>query len=148
MHPSLGRLLAIALCVVIAPAVVVAHGYKRKSIEIVHPWTGDKAEPGGRDAIVCMDIKNSGREADRLVSASSVIAQRVEIRTSTEPLPRGIEIASRGRVDLSAKTQHLRLIGLKKELTAYDTLPVTLVFQRAGRINIDVLVEETSEAQK
>lgn len=148
MHSSLGRLLAIALCVVIAPAVVVAHGYKRNSIEIVHPWTGDKAEPGGRDAIVCMDIKNSGGESDRLVSASSAIAQRVEIRTSTKPLPRGIEIASRGRVDLSAKTQHLRLIGLKKELTAYDTLPVTLVFQRAGRINIDVLVEETSEAQK
>lgn len=144
MHPSLGRLLAITLCVVILPAVVAAHGYKRKSIEIVHPWTGDKAEPGGRDAIVCMDIKNSGGESDRLVSASSAIAQRVEIRTST----RGIEIASRGRVDLSAKTQHLRLIGLKKELTAYDTLPVTLVFQRAGRINIDVLVEETSEAQK
>jgi len=37
------------------------------------------------------------------------------------------------------------LVGLKKGLTAYDTLPVTLVFQRAGRIKIDVLVEETSE---
>jgi len=97
------------------------------------------------DAIVCMDIRNSGAEADRLVSATSTIAERVEIRTSSEPLPKGIEIAPRGRVDLTAKTQHLRLIGLKKSLTAYDTLPVTLIFQRAGRIKIDVLVEETSE---
>ena len=133
------------LCLAVSSVDASAHGYKRKSIEIVHPWTGDKAEAGGRDAIVSMDIKNSGAEADRLVSATSTIAERVEIRTSGGPLPRGIEIAPRGRVDLTAKTQHLRLVGLKKGLTAYDTLPVTLVFQRTGRIKIDVLVEEASE---
>ena len=133
------------LCLAVFATEASAHGYKRKSIEIVHPWTGDKAEAGGRDAIVSMDIKNSGAEADRLLSATSAIAERVELRTAAEALPKGIEIAPRGRVDLTAKTQHVRLIGLKKGLTAYDTLPVTLVFQRAGRIKIDVLVEETSE---
>jgi copper(I)-binding protein len=133
------------LCLVACATDASAHGYKRKSIEIVHPWTGDKAEAGGRDAIVCMDIKNSGAKADRLVSATSTIAERVEIRSSSEPLAKGIEIAPRDRVDLTAKTQHLRLIGLKKGLTAYDTLPVTLVFQHAGRIKIDVLVEEMGE---
>lgn len=128
-----------ALCATAASA----HGYKRKSIEIVHPWTADKPEPGGRDAIVCMDIKSSGAETDRLVGATSPIAERVEIRAAGGGT--AIEVAPRGRVDLTAKTQHLRLIGLKKSLTAYDTLPVTLVFQRAGRIKIDVLVEETSQ---
>jgi copper(I)-binding protein len=133
------------LCLAASAVDASAHGYKRKSIEIVHPWTGDKPEAGGRDAIVSMDVKNSGAEADRLVSATSTIAARVEIRTSSGPLPNGIVISPRGRVDLTSKTQHLRLVGLKKGLTAYDTLPVTLVFQRAGRIKIDVLVEETSE---
>ena len=126
------------LCLVVCATDASAHGYKRKSIEIVHPWTGDKAEAGGRDAIVCMDIKNSGAEADRLISATSPIAERVEIRAGTGAT--AIEIGPRGRVDLTSKSQHLRMVGLKKSLTAYDTLPVTLIFQRAGRIKIDVLV--------
>lgn len=134
-----------ALCVgiLLNPAPASAHGYKRKSIEIVHPWTGDKTEPGGHDAIVSMDIKNTGKAADKLVSATSPVAAKVEIHSGAGA--NAIEIAPGARVELTAKTQHLRMIGLKKSLTAYDTLPVTLVFKRVGRIKIDVLVEETSD---
>lgn len=144
MRAIVTSLLAVAVWLALAPPAS-AHGYKRKSIEIVHPWTGDKPEHGGRDAIVSMDIKNSGTVADRLVGVTSPIADRVEIRIAAGGQAKSIEIGPRGRVELTAKSQHLRLVGLKKELTAYDTLPMTLVFQRAGRINIDVLVEETRE---
>lgn len=141
MRNAIAGLMAMVLALGLADAAS-AHGYKRKSIEIVHPWTADKPQPGGRDAIVSMDIKNAGASADRLVSATSAIAERVELATGSAA--KAIEVAPRGRVDLTAKTQHLRLVGLKKSLAAYDTLPVTLVFERAGRIRIDVLVEEAS----
>ena len=132
-----------AACGVALSSPTLSHGYKRKSIEIVHPWTADKPQPGGRDAIVSMDIKNAGADPDRLVGATSMVAERVEVHTGSGA--KAIEVAPRGRVDLTANSQHLRLVGLKKALTAYDTLPVTLVFERAGRIRIDVLVEESSE---
>ena len=34
------------------------------------------------------------------------------------------------------------LVGLRKPLNAYDDFKMTLVFERAGRITIDVMVEE------
>jgi copper(I)-binding protein len=146
------RQVFLGLGLALVATVASAHGYKQKSIEVVHPWTFDRTEPGGRDAIVSMDIKNAGREPDRLLGASSTIAHRVEIRAAPDQ-SRGadkrssavIEIGPASRLDLTAKGLHLRLIGLKKSLTAYDTLPVTLVFEKAGRLKIDVLVEEASD---
>lgn len=129
-----------------------AHGYKRKTLEIVHPWTSEKPEAIATEAAVGMTIRNAGRQAERLIAARSSVAERVEIRrpeaghvqASAKRSPPGIAIPSRGDVHLKPSAAHLRLIGLKKPLVAYDTLPVTLVFERAGTIEIDVLVEEAT----
>jgi hypothetical protein len=37
------------------------------------------------------------------------------------------------------------LTGVKRRLVAYDTFRLVLVFQRAGRIPVDVMVEEAPE---
>lgn len=148
MRTTLIRFSAASYLMAINATGTMAHGYKQKAIEIVHPWTFDKPEPGGRDAIVGMEIKNSAAKPDRLVSASSAIAQRVEIRNASagpNNSSKAIEVGPGGKIDLGAKGAHLRLIRLKKALTAYDTLPVTLVFEGAGKIRIDVLVEEYIE---
>jgi hypothetical protein len=146
------RLLLASLFLTAFSLAACAHGYKHKAIEIVHPWTFDRPVPGSSDAIVGMDIKNAGEVPDRLIGASSAITARVAISGAAEPSrpagPTGIEIGPGAKVELGAKGPHLRLIGLKKELTAYDTLPVTLMFEKAGRIRIDVLVEESSEPQQ
>jgi copper(I)-binding protein len=39
------------------------------------------------------------------------------------------------------------LTGLKKRLNAYDTFRLTLVFEKAGRVPIDVMVEEMPEEE-
>lgn len=125
-----------------------AHGYKRKSIEIVHPWTSANAEAGGTEAAVGMTIRNTGRQSERLQSATSAVAERVEFRRaaadpgSPRPVSKFIEIKPGQEVHLRPSAGHVRLIGLKKALSAYDTLPLTLVFLRAGPVQVDVLVEE------
>ena len=127
----------------------LAHGYKRKAIEVVHPYTFATPEPGGRDAIVRMTLRNSSKQLERLKSAASVIAERVEIvvpkaaaGNGNNPVRPRLEIKPGGEVELSETVSHLRLVGLKRPLVAYDTLPVTLTFDKAGRLDIDVLVEE------
>lgn len=96
-----------------------------------------------------MEVKLSGRQGDRLISAESAIAERVEIRSGPDtPAPVGLALAPSKPVYLKRNGPHIRLIGLRKALVAYDTLPVTLVFRNAGRINVDVLVEESTAARK
>jgi len=120
-----------------------AHGYKQKSIEIVHPWTRDAFEPSTRDALVGMEIKNKGALPDRLISAACSLAERVELRSQLDGPPAPwLDIAPKGAIELGRNGTHIRLIGLKKSLLTYDTIPVTLVFAKGGTIKIDVLVEE------
>ena len=134
-------------------AQATAHGYKRNTLEVIHPYTFEKPEPGGRDAIVGMTLRNGGKQVEHLVGATSSIAERVEIMVlrpdavsaGTAKSPPRIEIRPGTETELKASSVHVRLIGLKKALTAYDTLPVTLNFERAGRMKIDVMVEEVLE---
>ena len=45
-------------------------------------------------------------------------------------------------VELLPSGAKLRLGGVKKALSAYDTFQMTLIFERAGQIEVEVLVEE------
>lgn len=120
-----------------------AHGYKRNAIEIVHPWTSEKGEAEGRDAIVAMEIRNTGKVSDRILRAETVIAERAELRDRAGVVVTGgVPIQPGKALEFGRGTVHLRLIGMKKSLVPYDTLPVTLVLEKAGTLKIDVLVEE------
>ena len=120
-----------------------AHGYKRNAIEIVHPWTSEKGEAEGRDAIVAMAIRNTGKAPDRILRAETVIAERAELRDGAGTvLTKGMLIQPGSALEFGRGKVHLRLIGMKKSLVPYDTLTVTLVLEKAGTLKIDVLVEE------
>lgn len=115
-----------------------AHGYKKKGIEIFHPWIAETAGPQG---FVSMRIRNKGDVADRLIEARSPMAAKVELaRSGTGG---GIEVPAGGEVELSAKGAHLAIDGLNRPLRAYDRLPLVLSFEKAGMIEVEAMVEET-----
>lgn len=127
----------------------LAHGVKTRTIEIIHPWTFGIDADGV--VHVAMKIKNTGSRADRLVGARTNVANSATLFAAT-PVGVGqgqqvssIDIASGGSVELQSVGQSILLSGFKRQLTAYDTFQLTLVFERAGRIAIEVLVEERSE---
>ena len=128
-----------------APAMCFAHGYKRGAIEIVHPWCLDRFAEGTRDAVVGMDIKCTTARGDKLLRAESKLAASIEVRDQGGAQVPFLVIPGMSRTTLGRNSPHLRLISLKKALVAYDTIPVSLVFERSGRIVVDVLVEETVE---
>ena len=83
---------------------------------------------------------------DRLLGATTPIAASVELQDvpqsrETRPVS-AIEIRAGGDVELLPSRAKLRLAGVKKALSAYDTFPMTLIFEKAGRIEVEVLVEE------
>lgn len=94
-------------------------------------------------------LENMGKAADRLVSASSPVAKRVEIHTMSMD-NNVMKMKEVGEIQLAPDTEvvmkpgdgyHLMLIGLNQRLKAGDKFPMTLVFEKAGKVEISVPVD-------
>ena len=126
-----------------------AHSHKFKSLEIVHPWcieTSDTAKP----VAVFMTIRNAGGRPDKLLRASTSLAAKAELReggAAPEAMSKvigSVAVSSRGEIDLKRGGPHILLSGMKKQLGAYDAFVMTLVFERAGKVEVEVQVEEAA----
>jgi len=97
-----------------------------------------------------MIIVNNTAQADRLVSAQSPAAMMVELHETVNEggvmkmvhQPQGFEVPARGRVELKPGGKHVMLMGLKNALEAGQTIQITLKFEKAGEMTIDVPVRE------
>ena len=89
----------------------------------------------------------SGDVTDRLLSAETAVSENVEIHTTLiendvmmmrrmESLP----LPPTGRMILAPGGAHIMLLNMKRALNAGETFPMTLVFEKAGAISVDVLV--------
>lgn len=91
-----------------------------------------------------LTIENEGPEADRLVSASSPSAADVHIHEMAmegdvmkmRPLVDGLELPPGETVVLSPGGLHLMFTGLKQAFVEGETVPVTLVFEKAGTVEL------------
>ena len=102
-------------------------------------------------------IENHQTEDDRLVGVASDAAERVELHTHTEDangimqmreVPEGFVVSGKGSHALARGGDHVMMMGLKNPLMTGDTVTLTLTFQRAGEVIVDVRVdnERTSSA--
>ncbi len=125
---------------------VSAHDYSKGKMVVDHPWaraTIGTARPG----VVYLALINEGKVADKLLSAATPVAARVEIHRSfmegnvmrMAPVD-GVEVAAGRTVEFAPGGLHLMLMGLNKELAAGDRVSLTLVFEKAGRIQAKVTV--------
>jgi len=125
-----------------------AHEYKVGDIEIGHPWaraTLPAAKVGGG----YLKLTNEGTTDDRLVTVSSPIAERAEIHSMDmkdgvmmmRPMADGIEIKAGETVEFAPGGFHLMLIDLKQPMTEGERVPLTLKFEKAGSIEVELAVE-------
>lgn len=97
-----------------------------------------------------MTISNTGSEDDRLVSATSEVAKVVELHTHKEDangvmrmiaVPEGFVIPAGGAHALARGGDHVMLMGLVAPLVQGETVAVTLTFEKAGDVVVDVPVD-------
>jgi periplasmic copper chaperone A len=141
------HLFTVALAAMSMPMLataVPAHDIKHKSLQIVHPWAHESKDKTSPSADVYMTIRNSGRVADRLVSASSARSGQVQLVPVSAD---AFKIGAGQEIKLSKNTGFVRLLGLTKPLYMHDNFPVTLVFEKAGRIQVEVHIEEAAVAE-
>jgi periplasmic copper chaperone A len=131
-----------------------AHDYKAGSLRIDHPYARP-TPPGARTGAVYFTVHNDGREADRLVKVASPVAQSTELHSMTmegslmkmRPAA-ALDIPPGGSVTLGASGYHAMLVGLAHPLAAGDRLPLTLTFEKAGRVQVFATVEAANGTHK
>lgn len=154
----MARIIALLLlAVAFAPQPATAHSHRKRGLEIVHPWTPAMLEAGIRNVPVYMKLRSRSHQADRLLRATTPLGEKVElidlqsVGSVKVPMPVAAIDIPAGRVrELTADGQRLLIIGIKRRLHAYDSFPLTLVFEKAGRIVVEVAVEDagTTEPHK
>ncbi len=101
----------------------------------------------GETTAAYMLIKNTGTEADRLIGAAcdaAMMTQAMESSMSNDVMSMGdvpmIELPAGEAVELKSGGYHIMLMDLKQELKVGDTISLTLEFEKAGKITLDVPV--------
>jgi periplasmic copper chaperone A len=118
------------------------------SIQVEKPWA--RATPGGATTgVTYMTINNKSNVADRLNAVSSDVAKTLQIHEmkvvdgvmKMHEISGGLPVPAGGSVALKPGGYHVMLIGLNKPLKAGENFPLTLVFEKAGKVSIEVPVQ-------
>lgn len=99
--------------------------------------------PGAKVGGGGFTIRNNGSDDDRLISAESPAAGRVELHEMTmqndvmkmRQLEEGIAIPAGETVDLNSGSLHLMFMAVEKPFAEGDSVPVILTFEKAGKID-------------
>ena len=127
---------------------IAAHDFRRGTISIAHPWTRQTA-PGQASAGGFRPVPNTEKQPARLTGGSPPATAKVEIHTMSmtggvmrmRPLPNGLPVPAGGKLELKPGSHHIMLIGLKKPLKLGTLVPLTLRFERAGMVTVQLKVE-------
>jgi copper(I)-binding protein len=143
---SIFALLVLGICVL--PTAASAHDYRIGSLHIDHPWA--IATPNGaKVGAGYLKITNDGTEPDRLVAITSPAARKVTLHGSVKEgdvvkmraLEKGIEIKPGETVELKPDGSHIMFEGLRAPLREAGRVQGTLVFEKAGSIDVDYTIE-------
>jgi hypothetical protein len=139
---------AAILCYCLAATPAQATEVKAGDLVIKQAWS--RATPGGaKVGGGYLTIENKGSTPDRLIGGSADVAGKVEVHEmavnngvmTMRPLNEGLTIAPGQTVKLAPGGSHLMLLDLKSPLKAGEKLPVTLDFEKAGKVKVMLDVE-------
>ena len=141
----------IVLAALLLPACFAnAHEYKVGELEIAHPWS-QELPPNAPTVAAYFVIHNQGKTADRLLSADTPIAGEAQLHEHVmqndmmkmQHVP-SVEIPAGGEVTFAPMAYHVMLLNLKDRslLTDGKRFPMTLHFEKAGDVKVDVAVQK------
>jgi copper(I)-binding protein len=148
------RDLVYILFMLAAAPVALAHSDGVEKLEIVGPHAPAMTDAKTLHVPVYMTIRNRGEQDERLLAARTPYADKVELielrHANGMQLPMSADellVASGAALELNPYGSRLLLSGIKQPLRAFDVFPMTLIFERAGPIDIEVMVATQSAGQ-
>jgi len=148
MKHLIRALLGVAFVAVLLSAPLRAEEVRAGDLVITQAWS--RATPGGaKVGGGYLTIENKGTAPDRLISGSADVAAKVQVHEMSmnngvmtmRPVEGGVVIEPGKTVKLAPGGLHLMLLDLKSPLKQGEKLPVTLEFEKAGKISVVLDVE-------
>ncbi|MDT8856040.1 copper chaperone PCu(A)C [Paracoccaceae bacterium Fryx2] len=143
MTRSLSLLAALLLC-----SAAVAHENTVGDLQIIHASIPAPTN-SARSAAGYMAISNEGTAADRLIGVEVDFAAQAMLHTTefgSDGVARmmhldALEIPADETVMLEPGGHHIMLMGLNRTLEPGAMLPATLIFEQAGRVEMEFMVD-------
>lgn len=111
--------------------------------------------PGSKAGAVYLRIDNLAKDDERLVAAATPVAGMVEAHANVTdangmmqmlPMDKGIVVPGYETVLLSPGGVHLMVMGLTTVPKDGESFPLTLSFERAGDVTLDVTVDNARKS--
>lgn len=142
------QLLLSSLCLLAVPQAVAAQDYTIGKIKISQVWTR-VTPPASKVAGGFMTITNTGTEPDTLTGGTALISARLEVHEMTmdggvmkmRELKPGLVIKPGEAITLKPGSFHVMFMDLKEPLSQGKPFKGTLVFEKAGTIEVEYKVE-------
>lgn len=108
------------------------------------------SSPVAKSGAAFMVIANAGDEDDRLIAAESDVAARVELHTHMQDangvmrmieVEDGMAVPAGGSHALERGGDHVMFMGLTGPFVQGETVSVTLIFEKAGPISVDIPID-------
>jgi periplasmic copper chaperone A len=148
MRKSVQGVIGAVLLACLAAVPARAEDVKAGDLVITQAWS--RASPGGaKMGAGYLTIENKGSAADRLVSVSGDVAGKIEVHEMTttdgvmkmRALDKPLAIEPGKTVKLAPGGYHLMMMDLKSPLKKGDKVPVTLEFEKAGKVEVTLDVQ-------
>jgi periplasmic copper chaperone A len=132
----------------LAGSLACAEDVKAGDLVISQAWS--RATPNGaKIGAGYFTIENKGKAADKLVGVSGEISGRIELHEMSmnngvmkmRAVDGGLAIDPGKTVKLAPGGYHLMMFDLKNPLKQGDKVPVTLEFEKAGKVQISLDVQ-------
>jgi copper(I)-binding protein len=140
-------LLVLTLAAMLATTAASAAEYMAGDLRIIDPWA--RATPGAaRNGVAYVTIENQGSAVDRLTAVASPVATRAEVHGQVTEngvakmrAAGPVELPPGARTAIEPGGLHIMLMGLKQPLVEGEEVPLTLVFEKTGRVDLPLKVE-------
>ncbi|WP_027909972.1 copper chaperone PCu(A)C [Pseudomonas sp. URMO17WK12:I4] len=144
--------LALAAALLATSLLANAHEYEVGQLHIDHPWSREMP-PVAPTAAAYFVVHNKGDAYDRLLTVETPVAGKAEIHEHAHvngmmkmQQVQNVVIPAGGEVKFAPMGYHVMLFNLKQQAQAGDRFPLTLTFEKAGPVTVEVAVQKDEPA--
>lgn len=148
-----GHLTSILPLILLLGGQAYAQSSGQNPIVLERPWA--RATPAGaKNGAAYVTLINNGKARDSLLSATTPVAEKVQFHSTSEEHGvshmremHAVEVAPGARVTFSPGGMHIMVVGLKQPLKEGQTFPLSLTFEKAGKVDVTVSIAKVGAMQ-
>jgi copper(I)-binding protein len=141
------------LAALLTPSLfAAAHDFSAGQVHIEHPWSREMPAVAPTAAVYFI-VHNKGAEADRLLSVATPVAGQAEMHEHLHAdgvmkmqQVQSVAIPAGGEVKFEPMGYHVMMFNLKQQAKDGQRFPLTLTFEKAGSLEVEVAVHKDAPA--